>query len=92
MQLLAIALSYNVKMLLVNLPLVHAFYSRCQVYFSCAIHFPPLMMKVLRVHTVCPLYFQVVGVADPRKFARTKLQQQHKISDENIFEGQQQEK
>lgn len=50
MQLLLIALSYNVKMLSVNLPFVHAFDSRCQVYFSCTIHFPPLMMKVLRVH------------------------------------------
>uniref|UniRef100_A0A8C2WPE0 Zgc:154075 n=1 Tax=Cyclopterus lumpus TaxID=8103 RepID=A0A8C2WPE0_CYCLU len=28
----------------------------------------------------------VVGVADPRRFARTKLQQQHNILDENIFE------
>lgn len=92
MQLPLIAFSYNVKMLLVNLPFVHAFNSRCQVYFSCAVHLPPLMMKVLRVHSVRPLYFQVVGVADPRKFARTKLQQQHNISDENIFEGQQQEK
>ena len=34
--------------------------------------------------------FQVVGVADPRKFARTKLQQQHNIVDENIFEGEHQ--
>lgn len=33
--------------------------------------------------------FQVVGVADPRKFARTKLQQQHQIANKNIFEGQQ---
>lgn len=32
--------------------------------------------------------FQVVGVADPRKFARTKLQQKHNIVDENIFEGE----
>lgn len=29
---------------------------------------------------------KVVGVADPRKFARTKLQQQHKILDKNVFE------
>lgn len=92
MQLLLIALSYNVNMLLVNLPLMHAFNSQCQVYFSCAIHPPPLMRKVLRVHSVCPLYFQVVGVADPRKFAQTKLQQRHKISEENIFEGWQPEK
>jgi len=34
--------------------------------------------------------FQVVGVADPRRFARTKLQKQHKILDENIFEGEHQ--
>lgn len=33
--------------------------------------------------------FQVVGVADPRKFARTKLQRQHQIVNKNIFEGQQ---
>lgn len=33
---------------------------------------------------------QVVGVADPRKFARTKLQQQHKIIEENVFEGEHQ--
>lgn len=30
---------------------------------------------------------KVVAVADPRKFARTKLQQQNKIEDKNIFEG-----
>ncbi|TNN76535.1 hypothetical protein EYF80_013185 [Liparis tanakae] len=29
---------------------------------------------------------KVVGVADPRRFARTKLQKQHNILDENIFE------
>ncbi|KAM7404477.1 hypothetical protein PAMP_011821 [Pampus punctatissimus] len=33
-----------------------------------------------------PERMKVVGVADPRKFARTKLQQQHKIVDGNIFE------
>ena len=31
--------------------------------------------------------FQVVGVADPRKFACKKLQEQHNIAEENIFEG-----
>lgn len=31
--------------------------------------------------------FQVVGVADPREFARKKLQQQHNIEDDNVFEG-----
>ncbi|XP_051281551.1 putative oxidoreductase YteT isoform X1 [Dicentrarchus labrax] len=36
--------------------------------------------------SVHPDRVQVVGVADPRKFARTKIQQQHKIVDENIFE------
>ncbi|XP_042348634.1 putative oxidoreductase YteT [Plectropomus leopardus] len=36
--------------------------------------------------SVHPERVKVVGVADPRKFARTKLQQQHKIADENIFE------
>ncbi|TKS77352.1 hypothetical protein D9C73_011443 [Collichthys lucidus] len=35
---------------------------------------------------VHPERVKVVAVADPRKFARTKLQQQHKIVDENIFE------
>lgn len=34
------------------------------------------------------LQFQVVGVADPRKFARTKLQQQHNILAENVVEGE----
>lgn len=34
------------------------------------------------------VYIQVVAVADPRKFARTKLQQQHKIEDKNVFEGE----
>lgn len=33
-----------------------------------------------------PDRMKVVGVADPRKFARTKLQQKHKIVDENVFE------
>ncbi|KAK9515541.1 hypothetical protein VZT92_026181 [Zoarces viviparus] len=36
--------------------------------------------------SIHPERVQVVGVADPRKFARTKLQQKHKILDENIFE------
>ncbi|KAG7520904.1 hypothetical protein JOB18_038440 [Solea senegalensis] len=36
--------------------------------------------------TVHPERVQVVGVADPRRFARSKLQQQHKIVDENIFD------
>ncbi|XP_076596882.1 putative oxidoreductase YteT [Chaetodon auriga] len=36
--------------------------------------------------SIHPERVKVVGVADPRKFARTKLQQQHKIVDENIFE------
>lgn len=35
------------------------------------------------------LPLQVVGVADPRKFAQTKLQRQHQIVNNNIFEGQQ---
>lgn len=34
-----------------------------------------------------PLHFQVVAVADPRKFARTKLGKQHNIGGENLFEG-----
>ncbi|XP_041655842.1 uncharacterized protein zgc:154075 isoform X1 [Cheilinus undulatus] len=34
---------------------------------------------------VHPDRMKVVGVADPRRFARTKLQQQHKIEDENVF-------
>ncbi|XP_029012936.1 uncharacterized protein zgc:154075 isoform X2 [Betta splendens] len=33
-----------------------------------------------------PERMKVVGVADPRKFARTKIQRQHKIADENIFD------
>ncbi|XP_076019509.1 putative oxidoreductase YteT isoform X2 [Genypterus blacodes] len=33
-----------------------------------------------------PQRVKVVGVADPRKFARTKLQQQHKIEEGNVFE------
>ncbi|XP_049437261.1 uncharacterized protein zgc:154075 isoform X3 [Epinephelus fuscoguttatus] len=36
--------------------------------------------------SIHPERVKVVGVADPRKFARTKLQQQHKVVDENIFE------
>ncbi|KAM8754875.1 putative oxidoreductase YteT [Acanthopagrus schlegelii] len=36
--------------------------------------------------SIHPERVKVVGVADPRKFARTKLQQQHKIEDESIFE------
>ncbi|KAM6981779.1 putative oxidoreductase YteT [Tautogolabrus adspersus] len=35
--------------------------------------------------SVHPERMKVVGVADPRKFARTKLQQQHRIEDENVF-------
>ncbi|XP_068161296.1 putative oxidoreductase YteT isoform X2 [Antennarius striatus] len=33
-----------------------------------------------------PERMEVVGVADPRKFARTELQRQHNILDENVFE------
>lgn len=33
------------------------------------------------------ILLQVVAVADPRKFARTKLAKQHSIQDENMFEG-----
>ncbi|XP_034001408.1 uncharacterized protein zgc:154075 isoform X3 [Trematomus bernacchii] len=36
--------------------------------------------------SIHPERLKVVGVADPRKFARTKLQQQHNVVDENIFE------
>nr|XP_040049185.1 putative oxidoreductase YteT [Gasterosteus aculeatus aculeatus] len=36
--------------------------------------------------SIHPDRVKVVGVADPRKFARTKLQQQHNILDENVFE------
>ncbi|XP_042265421.1 putative oxidoreductase YteT isoform X1 [Thunnus maccoyii] len=36
--------------------------------------------------SIHPERMRVVAVADPRKFARTKLQRQHKIVDENIFE------
>ncbi|KAI3357291.1 hypothetical protein L3Q82_015739, partial [Scortum barcoo] len=36
--------------------------------------------------SIHPDRVKVVAVADPRKFARTKLQQQHQIVDENIFE------
>lgn len=36
---------------------------------------------------VVSIYFQVVAVADPRKFARTKLGKKHSIAEENIFEG-----
>ncbi|XP_053173198.1 putative oxidoreductase YteT [Scomber japonicus] len=36
--------------------------------------------------SIHPERMKVVAVADPRKFARTKLQQQHNIVDENIFE------
>uniref|UniRef100_UPI0037E8ACB1 putative oxidoreductase YteT n=1 Tax=Semicossyphus pulcher TaxID=241346 RepID=UPI0037E8ACB1 len=35
--------------------------------------------------SIHPERMKVVGVADPRKFARTKLQQRHKIVDENVF-------
>uniref|UniRef100_A0A3B3UMN4 Zgc:154075 n=1 Tax=Poecilia latipinna TaxID=48699 RepID=A0A3B3UMN4_9TELE len=33
-----------------------------------------------------PQRMKVVAVADPRTFARTKMQQQHKIEDQNVFE------
>ncbi|KAM9855729.1 putative oxidoreductase YteT [Aulostomus maculatus] len=36
--------------------------------------------------SVHPGRMTVVGVADPRRFARSKLQQKHKIEDENVFE------
>ncbi|XP_020785470.1 putative oxidoreductase YteT [Boleophthalmus pectinirostris] len=36
--------------------------------------------------TIHPDRTKVVGVADPRKFARTKLQQKHNIEKENVFE------
>lgn len=36
---------------------------------------------------VVSVYFQVVAIADPRKFARTKLGKKHSIREENIFEG-----
>ncbi|XP_034029051.1 putative oxidoreductase YteT isoform X2 [Thalassophryne amazonica] len=36
--------------------------------------------------SIHPKRMQVVGVADPRKFARTNLQKKHKIKDQNIFE------
>lgn len=39
-----------------------------------------------RYASVHPERMKVVGVADPRKFARTKLQQQHQIANKNIFE------
>ena len=34
--------------------------------------------------TICP---QVVSVADPRLFARRKMQEKHQILDENVFDG-----
>ncbi|KAK7878635.1 hypothetical protein WMY93_030471 [Mugilogobius chulae] len=36
--------------------------------------------------SIHPDRVKVVGVADPRKFARTKLQQKHSIQKENVFE------
>ncbi|KAF3696707.1 hypothetical protein EXN66_Car012385 [Channa argus] len=36
--------------------------------------------------SIHPKRMKVVAVADPRKFARTKLQRQHNISDENTFD------
>ncbi|CAG6021244.1 unnamed protein product [Menidia menidia] len=36
--------------------------------------------------SIHPKRMQVVAVADPRKFARNKLQQKHKIDCENVFE------
>ncbi|XP_020493850.1 putative oxidoreductase YteT [Labrus bergylta] len=35
--------------------------------------------------SIHPERMKVVGVADPRRFARTKIQQQHKIEDGNVF-------
>ncbi|XP_060913020.1 uncharacterized protein zgc:154075 [Labrus mixtus] len=35
--------------------------------------------------SIQPERMKVVGVADPRKFARTKIQQQHRIEDGNVF-------
>lgn len=37
--------------------------------------------------TIHPKRMQVVGVADPRTFARNELQQQHGVKDENVFEN-----
>ncbi|XP_029362680.1 uncharacterized protein LOC115046438 [Echeneis naucrates] len=37
--------------------------------------------------SIHPERMRVVGVADPRKFARTKLQKQHKIPDDNTFDN-----
>ncbi|XP_061592510.1 putative oxidoreductase YteT [Cololabis saira] len=42
-----------------------------------------ILSKFASIH---PTRMKVVAVADPRKFARTKLQQQHKIDNENVFE------
>ncbi|CAI5647084.1 unnamed protein product [Oreochromis niloticus] len=36
--------------------------------------------------SIHPQRMKVVAVADPRKFARSKLQKQHKIEEENVFE------
>ncbi|KAG7227009.1 hypothetical protein INR49_022355 [Caranx melampygus] len=36
--------------------------------------------------SIHPQRMQVVGVADPRKFARTKLKEKHKITDENTYD------
>ncbi|MED6241030.1 hypothetical protein ATANTOWER_016128 [Ataeniobius toweri] len=36
--------------------------------------------------SIHPKRMKVVAVADPRKFARTKLQKKHKIEDKNVFE------
>lgn len=42
---------------------------------------------ISNIARVVSMHFQVVAVADPRKFARTKLGKQHSIGNENIFEG-----
>lgn len=36
---------------------------------------------------VASIHLQIVAVADPRKFARTKIGKKHSVGDENIFEG-----
>ncbi|KAM9344491.1 putative oxidoreductase YteT [Pholidichthys leucotaenia] len=36
--------------------------------------------------SIHPERMKVIAVADPRKFARTKLQVQHEIADENVYE------
>lgn len=46
-----------------------------------------MKLSSLTVQELMPLHFKVVAVADPRKFARTKLGKQHNIGGENLFEG-----